>query len=312
MILRKILAETENPSDVLQLFIFYVTLKTVAKGGFVSVATLDYMDVVIGSMRRRRSSLAKDGVSVSNIKLLNVLGKGESYLFNDIFIYKSSVGWYVGLDSPELNQDRVIDIIEAEVNTVYPVYSLLSKRELDSKDRDELTGCLTRPELFKQLKSNLKTMLTKDLPLFVFYMDFNNFKVVNDTLGHNFGDEVLRSVAGEIRSVFLGYGNVYRVGGDEFIGVAFGISEDLADRIARRIELATRQSPCGLFVSVSVAYKRFSKDIYLYTIDSDMHKVLNKYIADVEAEMYENKRKFHETHNTPKVMCDLCPHNQKL
>ncbi len=151
-------------------------------------------------------------------------------------------------------------------------------------------------------------MLTKDIPLYVFYMDFNNFKVVNDTLGHSFGDRVLRSIAGEIKGVFLGYGNVYRVGGDEFIGVAFGINEDLASRIAKRIESATRQAPCGLFVSVSVAYKVFDRNTYPYTNESDMDAVLNKYLSDIEADMYENKKKFRDAHGTPKIICDLCPY----
>ena len=308
MILQKLLAECETPSDVLQIFVYDITARVGARGGFVCTETMDYMDAVIGSMRRRRSSIAKDGISVSNIK---PLGKGESFTFDTIFIYRTSLGWYVGVDDPELEDKFVIRVIESTTNVVYPAYSLLLKHEHENRDKDELTGCYTRRELFRHLKSNLKTMLTKDIPLYVFYMDFNNFKVVNDTLGHSFGDRVLRSIAGEIKGVFLGYGNVYRVGGDEFIGVAFGINEDLASRIAKRIESATRQAPCGLFVSVSVAYKVFDRNTYPYTNESDMDAVLNKYLSDIEADMYENKKKFRDAHGTPKIICDLCPYQKK-
>ncbi len=305
MILQKLLAESESPSDVLQLFVYDISARVGAKGGFVCIDTMDYMDAVIGSMRRRRSSLAKDGISVSNIRHIE---KGEFYILDGIFIYRTSLGWYVGVDDPEVEKDYVVRVIEATTDVVYPAYSLLLKHKNDDRDKDELTGCYTRRELFRHLRSNLKTMLTKSIPLYVFYMDFNNFKVVNDTLGHNFGDKVLRSIAGEIKSIFLGYGNVYRVGGDEFIGVAFGISEDLANRIAKRIESATRQAPCGLFVSVSVAHKVFNKNNYPYTADSDMNTVINSYLSDIEADMYENKKKFRDLHGSQKIICDLCPY----
>ena len=308
MILQKLLAESESPSDVLQLFVYDISARIGVKGGFVCTDIMDYMDAVIGSMRRRRSSLAKDGISVSNIRHIE---KGEFYILDGIFIYRTSLGWYVGVDDPEVEKDYVIRVIEATTDVVYPAYSLLLKHENDDRDKDELTGCYTRRELFRHLRSNLKTILTKNIPLYVFYMDFNNFKVVNDTLGHNFGDKVLRSIAGEIKSVFLGYGNIYRVGGDEFIGVAFGINEDLANRIAKRIESATRQAPCGLFVSVSVACKVFNKNSYPYTTDSDMNTVINSYLSDVEADMYKNKKKFRESHGSQKIICDLCPYKIK-
>ena len=307
MILQKILADSESPSDVLQLFVYDITARVGAKGGFVCTETLDYMDAVIGSMRRRRSSLAKDGISVSDIKPLK---KEEFFTYKGIFIYRTTLGWYIGVDEPELEERFLIQIIEGAAGIVYPVYSLLFKREHDDRDKDELTGCFTRREMFRHLESNLKTMLTKDIPLYVFYMDFNNFKVINDTLGHNFGDKVLRSIASEIKGIFLGYGNVYRVGGDEFIGVAFGINEDLASRIAKRIESATRQAPCGLFVSVAVAYKMFDRNTYPYTKESNTNEVINNYISDIELDMYENKRNFSDTHGTPKIICNLCPYQK--
>ncbi|AEA33643.1 GGDEF domain-containing protein [Hippea maritima] len=305
MILQKILAESESPSDVLQIFVYDLTARTGSRGGFVCTETTDYMDAVIGSMRRRRSSLAKDGISVSNIKPLE---KGESFVFDTIFIYRTSLGWYVGLDDPEIDEDHVVRTVERTMDVVYPAYSLLLKHEDENRDKDELTGCFTRRELFRHLRSNLKTMLTKDIPLYVFYMDFNNFKVVNDTLGHHMGDAVLRSIASEIKSIFLGYGNVYRVGGDEFIGVAFGINEELANRIAKRIEAVTRQAPCGLFVSVSVAYKVFDRNTYSYTEESNMDTVLNRYLSDIEVDMYENKKKIRDAHEIPKIICGLCPY----
>jgi diguanylate cyclase (GGDEF)-like protein len=74
------------------------------------------------------------------------------------------------------------------------------------------------------------------------FVDLDDFKNVNDTLGHAAGDEVLRSVAARLQSVLRPSDSVVRLGGDEFTVILEPIVHDAdAARVAVRIEEAMRQ-----------------------------------------------------------------------
>lgn len=70
----------------------------------------------------------------------------------------------------------------------------------------------------------------------VLFVDLDDFKRINDTMGHPAGDEVLREVGRRLRGILRPADTVSRLGGDEFVAVCEGIGEPEADRIATRIE----------------------------------------------------------------------------
>ena len=71
----------------------------------------------------------------------------------------------------------------------------------------------------------------------MFLIDIDNFKRINDTLGHQAGDEYLKHLASILKHVFRRSDIVYRMGGDEFIGFAESVSmpELAVERIMRRL-----------------------------------------------------------------------------
>ncbi len=306
--MERLLSKLTVPSDVLQAAAYSLCLQTGAVGCFISTDSLNYMDVVVGSMRVRRSSDNPNGVSVADIKELD---RYSGYMQNGIYFYRTVVDWYVGVDSPLYPKHTVERYIDRVIEATYPVYNILKAQSSKINNVDALTGCLTRAEFFKHIRSHFKTLLVKDLPLYIFYMDFNNFKIINDTLGHDMGDSVLRSIASEIKNIFLGYGSLYRVGGDEFIGIAFGIKDDQAQFIAKQIESVTRQAPCGLFVSISVGIKRFTKNEYKYDKNS-IDDTIKQYVADAESGMYSHKKALKAASKSKNVIiCSSCPYRQK-
>ena len=72
--------------------------------------------------------------------------------------------------------------------------------------------------------------------------DIDFFKRINDTYGHDAGDEVLKAVAGLFMDKMKPYGRVCRWGGEEFLFVFYGINGDAANgghqkKIANRVEM---------------------------------------------------------------------------
>ena len=84
---------------------------------------------------------------------------------------------------------------------------------------DNLTGLPNRAHFRSILNELLARSLEKDSTCTLMFIDLDRFKVVNDTLGHPVGDELLRQVARRIDNVVKGSGQAGRLGGDEFVVV---------------------------------------------------------------------------------------------
>lgn len=81
---------------------------------------------------------------------------------------------------------------------------------------DELTGCLNR----RAYKDDLNGMSLASEFVYA-ALDVNGLKGINDTLGHNAGDELIQGAAECMKQCFGSYGRVYRIGADEFVSIIF-------------------------------------------------------------------------------------------
>ncbi|MGN8245940.1 diguanylate cyclase [Cellulomonas soli] len=112
-----------------------------------------------------------------------------------------------------------------------------ASRMRDMAYLDELTGIANRRRLLEELGYQAG-LLGPTHPVGVLYFDLDHFKVVNDTRGHDLGDQVLRSVA-EITRRHLRPGDLLaRLGGEEFVVVAPGTDHVHAVRLAERLRQA--------------------------------------------------------------------------
>jgi len=82
---------------------------------------------------------------------------------------------------------------------------------------DSLTGLMNRGEIVAMLLRELERARREHKPVSVILGDVDNFKEVNDTLGHLFGDEALREVGRRLRAQLRVYDGVGRYGGEEFL-----------------------------------------------------------------------------------------------
>jgi diguanylate cyclase (GGDEF)-like protein len=116
----------------------------------------------------------------------------------------------------------------------------LSQRQLHQQATyDELTGLPNRSEF----KRALSAMVLTAHPFAVMLLDLDNFKAINDTLGHDVGDEVLRAVATQLAPALPAGGFLARLGGDEFAVLLPGTADDPLSAIHAQTMMGTLTRP---------------------------------------------------------------------
>ena len=120
---------------------------------------------------------------------------------------------------------------------------------------DELTGLPNRTHFLEQLRRRLDGAELGSIA--VLFIDLDNFKVVNDSLGHAAGDDLLRAMSERLRSVVRDRDMLGRFGGDEFIVMLDGLQldvspADIAERLREAIGEPLTIDGAELFVTGSI------------------------------------------------------------
>ena len=149
-------------------------------------------------------------------------------------------------------------------------------------NHDELTGLPNRSSLMSLLSERLDGAPPSSVA--VLFVDLDHFKVVNDTLGHVVGDELLSTMAGRLRSVVRDHDVLARFGGDEFIVVLSRVAHEsdpaeVAERIRRALHEPVVIDEHELFVTASIGY----------STNVDRGMTPNELLRDADAAMYRAK-----------------------
>jgi two-component system cell cycle response regulator len=108
---------------------------------------------------------------------------------------------------------------------------------------DQLTGLHNRRYMARHLDSLISNAQKSNKPLAFLIMDIDHFKAVNDTHGHDIGDEVLREFANRISANIRGIDLACRYGGEEFVVVMPDTDVDFAYTIAERLRKSVETTP---------------------------------------------------------------------
>jgi diguanylate cyclase (GGDEF)-like protein/PAS domain S-box-containing protein len=149
---------------------------------------------------------------------------------------------------------------------------------------DALTGLPNRLLLRDRLTHALVSRPRIDSGISVLYCDLDGFKAVNDTLGHDAGDQVLRVVAERLQRIVRPADTVARLGGDEFVVLLDGVTQDEAETAAARMlqvlsdPVAIGGTPLVITGSIGVA-----------SVSAAEQPAADDLLRDADTAMYEAK-----------------------
>lgn len=129
--------------------------------------------------------------------------------------------------------------------------------DAENSELDPLTGLLNRRGLQRAVdERGVAAIPPREASYVVAIVDIDNFKRVNDTLGHEAGDQVLRELAERLRECGGNHALVSRFGGDEFVlvdTVPVGSEEQLTKDFARKLRLDNRDPVVTTSVGIAIA-----------------------------------------------------------
>lgn len=185
---------------------------------------------------------------------------------------------------------------------------IAERRVAHQASHDELTQLFNRRQFSKEVERALKVALREKNYGAVIFIDLNNFKSVNDAMGHHIGDLVLKEVAVRLRDVVRREDRLARFGGDEFVVLMPGLSHDV-DTALDRVNTLTQRIHESLANTVHIAGASYTVgcsmgfDLYpRVNVETNLHHA-SDIIKNADLAMYEakGKRQKHALAYTPSM-----------
>jgi diguanylate cyclase (GGDEF)-like protein len=188
---------------------------------------------------------------------------------------------------------------------------LAEERAHELATRDPLTGLMNRRSLAEQLEHAMMRASRVNEQLALLFLDMDKFKSVNDSLGHDAGDELLVQVASRLRSAVRESDVVARLGGDEFVVLMEGLpsyaaAAEVANKIVTAIGEPFEVCSQNLRTSVSIGIGMYpqdassvqdlmrSADLAMYHAKQERRGSIQFFHEELNARLIERRQLEHE------------------
>jgi diguanylate cyclase (GGDEF)-like protein len=165
---------------------------------------------------------------------------------------------YTGLERRVTERTRALALANRDLREQIAERERVERRLKYETLHDSLTGLPNRTLLLQRLEHALQRYQSNPQELFaVLFIDLDRFKVINDSVGHLVGDDLLFQVGGRIRACLKTRDVVARLGGDEFAVLLEGITDTrkatlIAERIINELQTPFRLGAKEIFTSASI------------------------------------------------------------
>jgi len=182
----------------------------------------------------------------------------------------------------DVESNDEITELTLDINYMLDRIEIMNDQLVEYAAFDIMTGVLNRRVGFEKLEDLLDAFRDSQNDLTICYVDINNLKVVNDSLGHKYGDELIISVSSTIKEHIRGGDMICRLGGDEFLVIFPNCSIDQAHQVMERIESNLGVLQCGKHKSYPIT---ISKGFMKYDGEMDIHD----FVEEADLNMYKDK-----------------------
>ena len=207
--------------------------------------------------------------------------EGLSSVIGALTLYRS--------DADAFNKDHLRVLLAISSKIALSVENAIRFQQAESSATiDFLTGLPNAGSLFLHLDQELARCRRTQTQVCVMVCDLNGFKAINDHFGHLEGNKVLRLFAHSLKETCREYDYVARMGGDEFVIVAPGLTPDAATKKAEVINsfaIAAGQAVCGTDLLSASIGSAFS---------SPENTNPEQLLAEADRRMYSVKRQYHD------------------
>ncbi|WP_126148180.1 EAL domain-containing protein [Synechococcus elongatus] len=165
--------------------------------------------------------------------------------------------WFETLTKPIMDDQGVVIGLQTTSRDVTQRIEIQNQLQYDAC-HDSLTGLANRNLLIERLELSLKrSKRLQNYKYAVLFLDLDRFKVINDSLGHITGDQLLVSIAQKLQSIIRSHDLAARLGGDEFVVLVEDIQTfdepiKVAERILAAIQVPLELEERSIYTSTSI------------------------------------------------------------
>ena len=186
-----------------------------------------------------------NNINVKIFNSFNLKNQNDNISLNKTsfkFFYENSYNYGVFIYHKRKSKYPIVnEILKKGLNILFNVERLINKAVMLSII-DGLTGAFNRRYLEEILAKDFEKFLRYNHIFSIIMMDIDHFKKINDTYGHQAGDEVLKHLVSTVKRTIRSSDVIARYGGEEFCIIAYGTEKDDAIYLAERLRSIIKNS----------------------------------------------------------------------
>ncbi len=213
----------------------YASLEAILENIGCGIYVIDREDASILYTNHKFRTLLANSIASGKINQLlytEKLPKGETHFEESFFpeeerwldVHVTTIKW---VDGRRVNLGTIYDVTDKK----------LYQRKIENQaNNDFLTGLYNRMRCELDLEQHIRLAELSGKEGALLYIDLDDFKHINDALGHKYGDTLLRAISSNLKRIDGIQSNCYRMGGDEFIVIVPETDNDTLNKVIEQIQ----------------------------------------------------------------------------